>query len=128
MALDLFARGAQAPVGRAGQLELAARLERDAGALLEHGDGLPVLAVRVLRAAGVAGQRVEDGADARLAVVRDGLEAAVHDADLLVLDPHLPLGARLLGAPEVVDELGLARDRLGQSGRAFQVEGHVGAV
>src|SRR3981189_2006590 len=128
MALDLLARRAEAAVGRSGQLELAAGLERDAGAPLGPRQWLSILAVRVLRAARVARQRVEDGADAGLAVVGDGLEVAVHHADLLVLDPDLPFAARLLGAPEIIDQLRLAGHRLGEPGRAFQVEGHVGEM
>ena len=126
MARDLGGRLVLAPGRCAGKLQLAARLQRDARVVGEDRDGLAVLLVLVLHAAGVASERIEDGADAGLAVIGHRREGFLDDPDLLVLDADAEIGPRLLGTAEVFEELIPTPDRLEQPGRAFQVEGHLG--
>ena len=95
---------------RAGQLELAARLQGDAAGLLGQRDDPAVLAY-ALPAEGAlhAGQQ---RLDAAFALVGQRAEVVLGEAELLVLGADAPVGAGLAAGLEIGDELRLARDRL----------------
>src|SRR2546430_2451415 len=116
-----------------GDAELAARtFSARSRSLLQSRFAWTVAVMSIMsnasRPRGPSDLRMAAGPGTVLAVIRDGLVGPVEDADLRVLDPDRPLGARLLRAAEVVDQLRLAGERLGEPGRTFEVEGHVGAV
>ena len=107
MLAKLLLRLVQGGERRAGELQLAARLEADNAALraveaaerddlaaLEH--GVPAEAIL---------QAFEQRLDAALAVVRDRRVAAPVEAELLVLGADAPFAARLRARFEIGDEL-----------------------
>src|SRR5262245_38222166 len=105
--------------GRAGQLELAARLERDAAAILGKGDRLAVLLDRLPAEAGHALQK---GADTARTVIGKPPQIGQREGEFLVLGADTPFAARLGAIGNVVDELALARDGLA---RRFRWRRHV---
>src|SRR5262245_4780615 len=105
--------------GRAGQLELAARLERDAAAILGKGDRLAVLLDRLPAEAGHALQK---GADTARTVIGKPPQIGQREGEFLVLGADTPFAARLGAIGNVIDELALARDGLA---RRFRWRRHV---
>ena len=103
--LDLAADVAERPPGRPRELELAAGLQRHRGVLREQRDGLAVLRVPVLGAAGGAGDGVEQSADSLRSVIGHRLERGPAHAQLLVLHADEPARRRPLGRTDVVHQL-----------------------
>jgi hypothetical protein len=94
---------------RAGELHLAARLERDGRALLLEGDG--VLALEDALPVVGLGDSLEQGADAALPLEGHRAPIALVEADLLVLGADPPALGRLLPAPEKGDQVLYGLDR-----------------
>ena len=93
----------------AGQLDLAARLEGDAGAAPLQRDR--PLVFRDHLPAELPGQTFEQRPDAPFALVRQRPQVVVRIAELLVLGADAPLGLRLAAGLEVFDQLATIGDR-----------------
>src|SRR5690606_4458662 len=88
----------------AGELELAAGLERDAapGSRFQRDRAAALLDALP---ASLRHHPIEEGRDAAGPVVGDPVARSGVDTDLLVLGPDAPAHARLLGRAEVGDEV-----------------------
>jgi hypothetical protein len=94
---------------RAGQLDLAARLEGDAGAPALEGNR-PALLPHHLPAE-LSSQALQQRPDTALALVRQWPQVIVGIAELLVLGADPPLGLGLAPGREVLDQLTAIGDR-----------------
>ena len=92
--------------GGAGQFELTARFQRDAFAILRHGDDLAVL-LNGLPA--IADEPLEQRADAVGGVIADAAQRFQVIDELLVLGADAPIRLGLVAFGDVVDELALCR-------------------
>ena len=111
-----------AVAGLAGQLELAARLQRDRRPAPLEGDH--VLTFQTGNPAEAIGQPAQHGFDAPRSIVARGAAGLAIDADLFVLGADPPLGARL-GAPlEVRDQRIAPAHRRLERGAGLHEIGH----
>ena len=92
---------------RARQLELPARLQRDAAAFHGERDDVAVLLDRL---PAEALQPAQQRADAVRLFVADGAQRLQVEHELLVLSPDPPLRPRLVALLEILDQLSLAGD------------------
>jgi hypothetical protein len=106
----------------AGELELTARLERDARAVLLEGDDVGALGDA--RPAVDVCDPLEQGADAASGLEGHGVVAVLGDADLLVLRADAPPLRGLLPAAQKVDHLVDRRDRRVEVGRRPRTQAH----
>ena len=95
---------------RAGEFDLAARLQRDVAAFLGQRDRLVAFEHR--HPAAVFGQAFQEGADAALALVGQGLQVVPREGELLVLGADAPSVLRLAALFQIGDELAAIGDRL----------------
>ncbi len=93
---------------RARELELATRLERDAGAGAQERDRIVALDDRLPAKPRHA---FEHGADAVRPVIGQGLQRRGMEAELLVLGAHPPRRGRLVAGSKVLDQLPPILDR-----------------
>ena len=100
---------------RAGQLELAAGLQRDVAALLGERDQ-PARS-RAPAPSRSGRQPVEQRPDAVRAVIGQRAQVVAGEAELLVLGADPPRRARLAALLEILDQLALAGDRLALAAR-----------
>ena len=94
---------------RAGELELAAGLERDAAGIAAERDDVAVLLDRL---PAEALQAPEDRTDAVGPIIGQRPEVAAAEGELLVLGADAPFVARLAARFEIGDELTPVDDRL----------------
>jgi hypothetical protein len=95
--------------GGAGEFELTARLQRDALAVLRHGDDLAVLLDGL---PAIADETLEQRADAIGRIIADAAQRLQVIDELLVLGADAPIRLGLVAFGDVVDELALCRHRL----------------
>src|SRR5690606_2843700 len=93
--------------GRAGELELPARLQRDVAAVHGEGDDVAVLLDRL---PAEALQAAQHGADAVGLLVADRAQGLQVEDEFLVLGADAPIAARLVAGFEILHQLPLARD------------------